>query len=283
MKNSIILGFFDGVHIAHKAVINSAVDFASNCGGKTILITFKQSPAFYFTGRAEYIYSREESLKKIGNLGVDEIVQLDFSKIADMPAEQYLEDLVQKYSPISISTGFNHTFGRNKGGTPDFLREKQKVYGFKYFCVPAQTYNGEVVSSTLIKKLLKAGEIEKADCMLGSNFILEGVVKKGAQIGRTIGFPTANIDYPENIVQIPYGVYKVKTGNKSGVLNWGMKPTVHNTPTPVVEIHILDFNDDLYGKTIKIEVIKRIRGERKFAGLDELKAQINKDIEECLK
>ena len=141
----------------------------------------------------------------------------------------------------------------------------------------------EISTSSNQLELEEIGEIEKANSMLGSNFILEGVVKRGAQIGRTIGFPTANIDYPANIVKIPFGVYKAEIDGKSGVLNWGMKPTVHNTITPVVEVHVLDFNDDLYGKNIKIEVVKRIRGEQKFSGLEELKAQIKKDIEVCSK
>ena len=127
------------------------------------------------------------------------------------------------------------------------------------------------------------GDIHLANELLGSNFVLSGVVKKGAQIGRTIGFPTANIDYPKNIVKIPYGVYYVKIGNKRGIMNWGMKPTVHNTLNPVAETHIFDFDGDLYGQDLRIELLNRIRGEIKFNNLDELQQQIKKDIDECLK
>ena len=283
MKSCLILGFFDGVHIAHQAVISSAVDFAKVNNAAAKLITFKDSPSMFFNGHAEYIYTRKDSVNKIKSLGVEEVIELDFAEIAGMTAEEYLKFLVNTYSPISISTGFNHTFGHAKGGNSEFLESNQSGFGYKYFCIPPQKLGDEVVSSTLIKTLLKKGEIEKANSMLGSNFILEGVVKRGAQIGRTIGFPTANIDYPANIVKIPFGVYKAEIDGKSGVLNWGMKPTVHNTITPVVEVHVLDFNDDLYGKNIKIEVVKRIRGEQKFSGLEELKAQIKKDIEVCSK
>ena len=130
--------------------------------------------------------------------------------------------------------------------------------------------------------MLKCGEIEIANNLLGSNFVLEGTVIKGAQLGRTIGFPTANIEYPTGIVELPYGVYSAKVGNYRGVINWGLKPTVHNTLTPILEIHILDFSGDLYNQNLKIEVLKFIRKERKFENLEELKAQINKDVKKCL-
>ena len=279
MKKSLVLGFFDGVHIAHQAVIQSALDISKNC----TLITFKESPAKYFNKPYGYILSRHDSIEKIKSLGITEIIELDFSRIANMSAEEYLEFVIQKFAPVSISTGFNHTFGRQKGGNPEFLARNQEKYGYKYICTPEQTFEGEVVSSTAIKGHLKSGGVEKANSMLGSNFILEGEVVHGAQIGRTIGFPTANIEYPSEIIRIPYGVYKVRLGDKTGLLNWGMKPTVNNTLTPVAEVHILDFEGDLYGKNLRFEVLKHIRPEKKFSGLNELKQQINKDIEACLK
>ena len=279
MKKSLVLGFFDGVHIAHQAVINTALEFSDD----TVLITFKESPAKYFNRAYEYILPREESVNKIKSLGVNEVIELDFSKIASLTAEEYLNFLTEKFSPASISTGFNHTFGKNKSGNSEFLEQNQKKYGYKYFCTPALEFNGEVVSSTFIKKLLREGKIEEADFLLNSSFLLEGTVIKGAQLGRTIGFPTANIKYPENIVKIPYGVYSAKIDNRHALLNWGMKPTVHNTVEPVVEAHILDFSGDLYGKKIKIEVLKKIRDEIKFPSLEELKLQIEKDIISCSK
>ena len=274
MKNGLILGFFDGVHLAHQKVISCAIK-NSSC---PILITLKN-----FNKSKELILTREESFKKIKALGVKEIVELDFSQISGMSPEEFLEFLKQEYAPILISTGFNYTFGKNRSGDTDFLAKNQEKFGYKYFCVPPLTKNGEIVSSTLIKNKLIQGEISDATEMLGSNFVISGVVKKGAQIGRTIGFPTANIDYPEKIVKIPYGVYSVKIDDRRGIMNWGMKPTVNNTLTPVAETHILDFEGDLYGQNLRIEVLNRIRSEVKFKNLDELKAQIKKDIEACLK
>lgn len=279
MKKSLILGFFDGVHIAHQAVINSALEFSDN----TALITFKESPAKYFNREYEYILSREESAAKIKSMGVREVIELEFNKIANLTAEEYLLFLKKNFSPASISTGFNHTFGKNKTGNAEFLRENQNKYGYKYFCTPALKINGEIVSSTFIKKLLREGNVEYANFLLNSNFLLEGTVIKGAQLGRTIGFPTANIKYPESIVKIPYGVYSARIEGKRAVLNWGMKPTVHNTIEPVVEAHILNFESDLYEKNIKIEILKKIRDEIKFQSLDELKQQIERDIISCSK
>ena len=347
MGKSLVLGFFDGVHKAHRAVIESALNISDD----VTLVTFKNSPAVYFGKKCEYILSRKNSLEKIKTLGVKDIVELEFSKIASIKAEDYLEYLVNTYHPISISTGFNHTFGLEKLGNPELLNKSEKKYGYKYICVPPVIENGEIVSSTLIRKYLKEAEIEKANSLLESNFILEGEVIHGAKIGRTIGFPTANINYPKDTVKIPFGVYKVlvniedkhltptlsskeselnpsfKERNCSGfeplyevakntnsineqiyigadyktdslsleerggvrcsfkpaIMNWGMKPTVNNTVEPVIEVHILNYNGDLYGKNIKIEVLKQIRGEKKFANLDDLKSQINEDIKECLK
>ena len=295
MKRGLVLGFFDGVHIAHQAVIKSALDYA----GEAMLITFKEAPSKYFNQKAEYIYSRQQSLQKIKSLGVSEVIELDFAEIANMPADDYLKFIVQKYNPVSISTGYNHTFGKNKSGNPEFLNENAKKYGYKYICTPPQKLDGEIVSSTLIRKMLREGKINEANRALGSNFLLSGNVIKGAQLGRTIGFPTANMIYPEEIVKIPFGVYGGRITNNSlapcgrGVrgegetcpiiLNWGMKPTVHNTKEPVLETHIINFNGDLYGKELEIEITSKIRDEQKFDSLEELKKQIAKDVEECLK
>lgn len=277
MSKSLVLGFFDGVHKGHREVIKSALSISDD----VTLITFKESPAVYFGKSAEYIFPRKESIKKIKELGVKDVVELDFSKIAKISADDYLKNIVDNYKPISISTGFNHTFGLNKKGNVNFLEQQQDKYNYKYICVPPVEENGEVISSTLIKKYIQKGSVQYANSLLESSFILEGTVVHGAKLGRTIGFPTANIEYSQNIVKLPFGVYRVKFRDLKAIMNWGMKPTVNNTKEPVAEVHILNFNEDLYGKDIKIEVLKQIRGEKKFANLEELKAQINEDIQRC--
>ena len=283
MIGSIVLGFFDGVHAGHRELINSAVNFSRE--NKTVLLTFKSSPSLYFNGTEEYIRTREESVKIIENLGVDIVEEIDFSTIANQSAEEYLENLINKYSPKAIFTGFNHTFGYNKGGNPEFLKLKSKEFKFEYHCLEPYKIDNQVVSSSYIKSLLKEGKIKLANQLLIEPFSISGKVIKGNQIGRTIGFPTANINYPDKIVRIPFGVYAVNLTieNKpyQGIMNWGRKPTINNA-SPVAEIHIIDFNKDLYGKNISVNILDYIRGEEKFNSIEELKLQIEKDLE-CLK
>ncbi len=282
MSIGLILGFFDGVHKAHRAVIESANKYSS----ESILITFKESPSVYFTGKAEYILSRKDSIEKMKHAGVKQIIELEFSKIAKITAEEYLDYLITTYHPASISTGYNHTFGVNKTGSPDILELNSKKYGYKYICTPPIKDNNEIISSSLIKNYLRSGNIERANFLLESNFCIEGKVIHGAEIGRKIGFPTANLNYPENIVKLPFGVYctklKIDGKEKRAIMNWGLKPTLNNVQKPIVEVNILDYSGDLYGENLKIEIIKHIRGEEKFPSLDELKKQIKKDIEVCL-
>ena len=279
MNKGLILGFFDGIHKAHRAVIESAFKYTDD----VTLITFKESPSVYFNQTAEYIMPRSESIEKIKSLGVKEVVELEFPEIANIRAEEYVRELVEKYNPISISSGYNHTFGYHKEGNTELLKNLSEKYGYKYECISPVTENGEIVSSTLIKDYLKNGKVDYANSLLESRFSLAGTVIHGAKIGRTIGFPTANINYPKEIVKLPFGVYCAKVDGRKSVMNWGMKPTVNNTLEPVIEVHILGFDGDLYGKNIRVEVLKQIRTERKFNGLNELKEQIKRDVEECLK
>ena len=278
MGKSLVLGFFDGVHRAHKIVIDSALKYSDDVA----LITLSESPAIYFGKTHEYILSRKDSIEKIKSLGVNSVIELDFTKYVSMTAKDYLEFLIKEYHPISISTGYNHTFGYNKFGNCDFLQNNAGKYKYKYFCIPPIIENGEIISSTLIKNLLKTGNIQKANMLLESNFLLEGTVIHGAKLGREIGFPTANIKYPDGIVKIPFGVYRVIVDGKTGIMNWGIKPTVNNINEPIIEVHIFNFDNNLYGKSLRIEVLNKIRDERKFCNLNELKDQIQKDIRTCL-
>lgn len=277
---SIILGFFDGVHCGHREVIKTAVDFAKENNTKTVLITFKESPAEYFGKNIPNIYPRQYSYDIISDLGVNAIWELNFINFVNKSADEFLELLNKTFSPKSISTGFNHTFGANKKGNPDFLKQNQEKYGYKYFCSPEYKISGETVSSTRIRELLKDGNIEKANLFLKNNFTFTSEVIKGKQLGRELGFPTANMQYPENFVKIPYGVYEVRVFGRPAILNWGIKPTV-NGKSEVLEVHIPDFHDDLYGKILSVEIIKKIREEKKFNNIEELKEQITKDIK-CL-
>lgn len=270
---ALILGFFDGVHAGHCDVIKNTPDT------KKVIVTFSSSPAEYFKKDFCYIYPREYNYELLENLGVDYIYEQDFAKIAELSADEYLKKLINIFNPKSITTGFNHTFGAKRQGNSDFLKEYKK--DFIYYCTAPTIIDNEVVSSTRIKNLIVSGEIEKANQLLQRNFSIKSTVIEGNKLGRKLGFPTANMEYPDNIVKLPYGVYKVKVLNQIAVMNWGIKPTIGAKET--LEIHIPNFNENLYNKTLEVEILSKIRNEKKFNNLEELKQQIEKDIEVCLK
>lgn len=276
---SLALGFFDGVHLGHKSVIKSAVDFAKQNGNKSAVITFTNHPCCYFWGVCpKYILTRNERKKKIEELGVDYLYELDFESIAGLTAQDYLKDiLVNHFTPVSISTGWNHNFGAKKSGNVKFLQDNAKKYGYEYFELSPQKHNNEIISSTTIRKLLSEGKIEKANQMLGCKFSIQGQIIKGNQIGRTIGFKTANIVYPMELIELPYGVYSVDTNYGKAIANFGIRPTINGSHA-ILEAHILDFDKDIYGEQIKINFDKMIRAEKKFPSLDALKNQIKIDI-----
>ncbi len=277
---SLALGFFDGVHLGHRAVIKSAVDFAKQNGNKSTVITFSDHPCCYFWGVCpKYILTRKQREQRIEELGVDYLYELDFESIAGLTAQDYLKDiLVNHFTPVSISTGWNHNFGCKKSGDVKFLHDNSKKYGYEYFELPPQKLDNETISSTTIRKLLSDGNIAKANDMLGAKFSISGEVVKGNQIGRTIGFSTANLVYPPELIELPYGVYSVNTNYGKAIANFGIRPTV-NSSHAILEVHILDFDKDIYGETITAEFNKMIRAEKKFASLDALKEQISLDIQ----
>lgn len=276
---SIALGYFDGVHLGHRAVINSAVNFAKKNGSKSAVITFSDHPCCYFWGVCpKYILTRKERENRIRELGIDYLYELNFESISGLTAEEYLRDvLIKHFTPCSISTGWNHNFGYKKSGNVEYLAKQAKKYDYKYFEMPPQKIGQEIVSSTTIRKLLNNGNIEKANKMLGKNFSVEGEVVLGNQIGRTIGFRTANLVYPPELIELPYGVYSVDTTYGKGIANFGIRPTINGSNT-VLEVHILNFDKDIYGENIRINFNKMIRTEKKFPSLDALKKQINLDI-----
>lgn len=276
---AIALGYFDGVHIGHRAVIKSAVDFAKKNNTKSAVITFSDHPYCYFKGVCpKYILTREEREKRIASLGIDYLYELNFEDFAHLTAKEYLNNiLINYFHPISISTGWNHNFGKNKSGNVNFLEEQAKNYNYKYFKIPPQKINNEIISSTEIRKLLSEGNIEKANLMLGQNFSIEAEIVKGNQIGRTIGFRTANLVYPPELIELPYGVYAVDTTYGKGIANFGIRPTINGSHTSL-EAHILNFEKDIYGEIINVNFNKMIRTEKKFPSLDALKKQINLDI-----
>lgn len=282
---SLALGYFDGVHKGHQKVIQSAVEFARQNGNKSAVITFKDHPCCFFRGVCpKYILTRADRLKHIEALGIDYVYILDFdARLCMLSAEDYLKNvLIDNFSPKSISTGFNHYFGSKKSGGVDLLTKMQNIYGYEYFEIPPQKNGDDTISSTAIREALSRGQIQNANEMLGYNFTIKGKVVKGQQLGRKIGFRTANLVYPCELIDLPFGVYSVNVHYGEliykGISNFGIRPTVSNSKQCSLETHILDFDKDIYGEEISVEFLKMIRAERKFASLSELKAQIGEDI-----
>ena len=278
---SIALGYFDGVHSGHRTVIQNAVAYAKKNGGKSAVITFTDHPCCFFYGICpKYILTRQERENRIKTLGVDYLYELDFESISGLTAEEYLKDVLVKYfSPCAISTGWNHNFGYKKSGNAKFLHDSSKKFGYEYFELPPQKINNEIISSSAIRKYLSEGKLEKANTMLGYKFYTSGRIIKGQQLGRTIGYKTANMIYPAELISLPFGVYSVQTNFGKGIANFGTRPTVKGEGT-LLEVHILDFDKDIYGETLNVEFNKMIRPEKKFPSLDALKNQIRNDIKQ---
>lgn len=281
---SLALGFFDGVHLGHQAVIKSAVDYAKKNGTKTAVITFQDHPCcFLYKLQPKYIIKRLEKIKLFENLGVDYLYFINFDKtISEMSADDYLKTLVKYFEPKAISTGFNHSFGVQKTGDSGLLKAKQSEYGYEYFEVPPVLYENEIISSTSIREKLAQGEIKTINKMMGHTYKMYGYVQMGNQLGEKLGYKTANIKYPDNLLEIGHGVYTVEVeyeGIKyNGVANYGVRPSIKKNASPILEVHILDFNKPIYGQKLHVSFIKKIRNEMKFSSMKELQLQIEKDI-----
>ncbi len=283
---SLALGFFDGVHIGHQAVISCAVEFAREVNCQSAVVTFQEHPYCFFKGESpKYILTLEDKYKYIEELGVDYVFELDFSKVCHMTPQQYLEEVLVKYFyPKAISTGFNHRFGVDKSGDVKFLSDNQDKFDYLYFATPPQSIFGDVISSTAIRQFIKSGVVDMATSMLGRKFSVCGTVIKGQELGRTIGYPTANIIYPLDIIEPPYGVYDTEVELEDGsmhraLVNFGVSPTVSNDGICTLEAYLLNFNGDLYDKEIRIHFSRMLRPEIKFDNLDALKTQIDLDVQ----
>lgn len=279
---ALALGFFDGVHLGHQEVITSAVDFARQNATQSAVVTFKEHPQVVLRGCAPaYISTEALRREKLAELGVDILFELDFKDFAELSGEEYIRKvLVENFAPISISTGFNHYFGSKKGGTPELLEKYSHDFGYEYFKIPPVIVDGEVASSSLIRKHLAAGEVQKANKLLGYNFVIESTVQEGAKLASKIGFKTANLHYPEGLVSLPYGVYSVLANGRPAIANFGVKPTFSGLAfVPVLEVHILNFNKNIYGETLRVEFLDFIRPEKKFASIEALIAQIKTDVD----
>lgn len=286
VKNAVVTtGTFDGVHIGHQQVIRRLKEAAARINGETVLLTFFPHPRMVlFPERKQLLLNTpEEKAALLEKTGIDHLIVHPFTREFSMlSSKDFIEDiLVKKLATRRLVIGHDHHFGRNREGSFDHLRQFGPVYGFDVEEIPAQEVENIGVSSTKIRQSLEAGDVTTAASFLGYSYQLAGTVVKGRQLGRTIGFPTANILVTDSSKMVPAdGVYAVRVHRKSetlkGMLNIGMRPTVDGH-SRTIEVNILDFDADIYGETLILEFVKRIRDEKKFDGLEALKQQLEND------
>jgi len=286
LSNSVVtIGTFDGVHIGHKKIINRLVNIAKQENLQAVVLTFFPHPRMVVQSdtKIKMLNTIDEKNKLLEQQGIDHLVIKKFTKdFSRLSAQEYVRKvLVETLHVKHIIIGYDHHFGRNRTANIHDLKAFGEIYDFKVTEILAQEIDEVTISSTKIRQALNTGDVKTANTFLGYNFMISGTVIKGKGIGRTLNFPTANINISEDYKLIPkHGVYVVKTRILNttvfGMMNIGVNPTV-NGKLRSIEIHFFDFSQDIYGVYLEIEILKRLREEQKFDSLAELEKQLLKD------
>lgn len=281
------IGVFDGVHLGHQRVLAQAKADAAQTQGITVVVTFDRHPASILApGKAPLlIHSLAQKLGLLRDAGMDAawVIPFDF-EFSQRTGEEFLQSLRTGFRQVrSISVGSEFVFGRQRLGNVALLQEHGRTHGFQVHGLPAFTLDGQVVSSTRIREAIAGGQLDWAGRLLGRPYSLAGLVQQGQQLGRKLGFPTANIDLA-GLVLPPDGVYAVRVHHdgflRPGVLNIGVRPTIASeSARRQCEVHLLDFDGNLYGKELEVVPVRRLRAEQRFPSVEELKAQIRRDIQ----
>lgn len=281
---AIALGYFDGIHIGHKKIITSLTQQARMLGIKSAVVTFDKNPADFFSEKQTLgIQTFKDREIILNSLGVDYLYELNFEQYKDMNAHDYIKNVIVKnLEPKLIIAGYNHTFGKDKTGNPALLKELASLYKYECIIVPEQKYKDtEEVSSTIIRKRIEYGHLNAVKALLGRPFSIRNSVVKGEKVASKLGYPTANLVWPSSMAKLPYGVYHgyVQAGIKMrpALISWGTKPTLTNGKNEILEAHLYDFNENLYGKIIKVIFVKKIRDEQDFGNIRVLVTQLQKD------
>lgn len=291
-KNAVITtGAFDGVHTGHLQIIKRIKEIAHEVEGESIIITFHPHPRKIISsipGEIKQLTCIDERIQLLENAQIDHLVVINFDYLfSNLTATEYVQDfLVAHFHPHTIIVGYDHHFGKGRVGDFNLLVALGQSFHFNVVEINEQLVNGEIISSTLIRQYLLDKNIVKANQLLGYPYFFDGFIVRGNQIGRTIGFPTANLRILNEEKLIPAnGVYAVRVhgncfGEKiyDGMMNIGIRPTVDGQKK-VIEVHIFNFDQDIYENTITVSVYDFIRGEEKFSGLDALKQQLWLDKE----
>lgn len=283
------IGVFDGVHLGHQAVIRRAVADAREAGGTAVVVTFDPHPMRVLRpGNApRLLTSTPHKVALLKELGISHLLIIPFDlAFAATPPQEFVQSLAEAGQPLrEICVGHSWSFGKGRAGNLEMLRLMGDRLGFDEVGIPAVEMNGEIVSSTLIRAAVESGDLRKASDLLGRPFSILGTVKHGAHLGRTIGFPTANLS-AHNEQYPPNGVYAVEARLQGenepwrhGIVNIGVRPTVsHAGGARLLELHLFDFSEELYGRDVEVLFRAFLRPEKKFPDLDALKAQIECDI-----
>lgn len=284
-KTVVTIGTFDGVHVGHRKIIERLIQSTDGGQYESLVLTFFPHPRMVLDGNSEVklLNTLEEKKGLLGTTGLDHLIIHPFdAAFAGLSAEAFVKTvLVEKLNVKKIIIGHDHRFGKNRSADIKDLMLFGEQYGFEVEQIPVQEINAVSVSSTKIRKALDDGNVALANEYLGYDYFLTGTISKGKQLGRTIGFPTANLKIAENYKLIPkIGVYVAKSIIDGitvyGMMNIGMNPTVKGKDLSV-EIHYFNFDKDLYGREICVSLLERIRDEEKFGSVDLLKAQLQKD------
>lgn len=296
---AVTIGNFDGSHLGHQELLKKTLDFSKSQQCRSTALTFNPRPEAWFRGTVgePLLFSESQKHRALTEFGIaDHIVQPFDVAFSETPHEYFTtEHLKKRLNARAIIIGDNFRFGYRRLGDADYLIDAGKKLGFEVFVIPAAQLNDEAISSTRVRAAVKTGNIDLANRLLGRPYVLEGSVVKGDQIGRQIGFPTANIEQVEQLIPSP-GVYAawMKVGKapnliklppipgQRSVVNIGFRPTIKETGPLKIEAHALDAaigENELYDQQVAIYLIGKIRNEKKFANIDELKSQITQDIE----
>ena len=285
------IGFFDGVHLGHRYLINQVKIAASQCGWCSSIITFPIHPRQVIQSdyQPQLLSSPEEKIELLSQTGVDNCILLPFTReLSKLTAWEFMQLLYEQYKVRMLVIGYDHRFGHNRAETfEDYCRYGREL-GIHIMQATAYTQEQDKVSSSAIRRALLSGDVMTAHKYMGYNYFLEGTVVSGYQVGRKIGFPTANlrVDFPYKLIP-SIGVYAVRVQvadqQWKGMLSIGYRPTINNGNDLSIEVHILDFQGDIYNQKMRLEFIEFLRPEIKFDSVDELIAQMHQDKEETIK
>lgn len=280
----VALGTFDGVHIGHRKIINSTVQKANEMGIKSAVLTFDNHPLSIIRPDKKIVIITEKNIKSniMESLGIDYLFNIKFDiNFSNILPVNFIKLLIQNLNAKALTCGYNYTFGKMGQGNTELLESYKEMFDYNLMVIKPVKYENQVVSSSLIRSKILSGDIKDANVLLGYNLYFKGNVVEGKKLGKKLGFPTANIYISENQC-IKNGVYATRTYIKGeafpSISNVGYNPTFENE-IRVVETYIFNFNENIYGKELKVELIDFIREDKKFLSIDDLKNQVLNDIE----